>query len=153
MLAPSDTAMPADSWPRCWRANSPKNVSRATSSPGAHTPKSPHASFGPSSSSPGSNSSAATLSDGTSRVRPDRTSDRGVLSLRFLSSCHRLDVKRPPSGGDSVGGHEPGDGALMHDQGVGQGDFEHVLDGERLAAGDADSGARHTDRPGQGFED
>ncbi len=43
---PSPTAMPADSWPRCCWANNPKYERRATSSPGAQTPKSPHSSFG-----------------------------------------------------------------------------------------------------------
>src|SRR3954453_11007620 len=46
--------MPADSWPRCWRAYRPKYVSFATSSPGAQTPKTPQASCGP--FSPGSTS-------------------------------------------------------------------------------------------------
>src|SRR5688572_19161195 len=38
----SDTAMPADSWPRCWRAKSAKYVSRATSRSGEWMPKTPH---------------------------------------------------------------------------------------------------------------
>src|SRR3954464_14761062 len=46
MLLPSETAMPADSWPRCCWANRPKYVRRATSSPGAQTPNSPHSSLG-----------------------------------------------------------------------------------------------------------
>src|ERR687895_1275168 len=46
MLCPSETAMPADSWPRCCWAKSPKYVRRATSSPGAHTPNKPHSSLG-----------------------------------------------------------------------------------------------------------
>src|SRR5205823_13407941 len=46
MFVPSETAIPADSCPRCCCANRPKYVRRATSSPGAHTPKSPHSSFG-----------------------------------------------------------------------------------------------------------
>src|SRR3954451_4732704 len=39
--------MPADSWPRCWSAYRPKYASFATSSPGAQTPKTPQASWGP----------------------------------------------------------------------------------------------------------
>ena len=38
----SETAIPADSWPRCWSACRPKYVSRATSRPGARMPKTPH---------------------------------------------------------------------------------------------------------------
>ena len=34
--------MPADSWPRCWSAKSPKYVSRETSRSAAYTPKTPH---------------------------------------------------------------------------------------------------------------
>ena len=45
-VRPSETAMPALSWPRCWRANRPKKVMRATSSPGAKMPKTPHSSLG-----------------------------------------------------------------------------------------------------------
>ena len=53
MVSPSLTAMPADSWPRCCRANMPSKVSWATALPGAYTPKTPQASFtGPSSSLP-----------------------------------------------------------------------------------------------------
>ena len=39
---PSVVAMPADSCPRCCSACRPKKVRRATSSPGAKTPKTPH---------------------------------------------------------------------------------------------------------------
>src|SRR4051812_26670299 len=46
--------MPADSWPRCCSAYNPKYVSLETSSPGAQTPKTPQASWGP--FSPGSRS-------------------------------------------------------------------------------------------------
>ena len=35
IVSPSLTAIPADSWPRCCSAYSPKNASRATSLPGA----------------------------------------------------------------------------------------------------------------------
>src|SRR5437764_8068939 len=41
-------AIPADSWPRCCRANSAKYATRATSCPGAKMPKTPHSSRGPS---------------------------------------------------------------------------------------------------------
>src|SRR3954462_7526734 len=40
---PSLTAIPADSWPRCWRAYSPRYVRWATVCPGAYTPKTPQA--------------------------------------------------------------------------------------------------------------
>src|SRR4029453_13265023 len=40
----SETAIPADSWPRCWRAKSPKYVRRATSRSGAWMPTTPHTS-------------------------------------------------------------------------------------------------------------
>ena len=43
----SETAIPADSWPRCWSATSPKCVSRATSRSGAWIPKIPHISREP----------------------------------------------------------------------------------------------------------
>src|SRR5438093_6917064 len=46
MCSTSEAAIPADSWPRCCCAKSPKYMSLATSSPGAHTPKTPHSSFG-----------------------------------------------------------------------------------------------------------
>ena len=39
---PSDTAIPADSWPRCWSANSPKYARRATSRSSERIPKTPH---------------------------------------------------------------------------------------------------------------
>ena len=39
---PSETAMPADSCPRCWSANSPKYARRATSRSGERIPKTPH---------------------------------------------------------------------------------------------------------------
>ena len=45
MASPSLTAMPADSWPRCWSANSPSKARCATDRPGAYTPKTPHASL------------------------------------------------------------------------------------------------------------
>src|SRR6266487_3883304 len=38
----SETAIPADSWPRCWSANRPKYVRRATSRSGDRTPNKPH---------------------------------------------------------------------------------------------------------------
>src|ERR1700733_378221 len=41
-------AIPADSWPRCWSANSAKYATRATSCPGAKMPNTPHSSRGPS---------------------------------------------------------------------------------------------------------
>src|ERR1700733_1209464 len=41
-------AIPADSWPRCWSANSAKYATLATSCPGAKMPKTPHSSRGPS---------------------------------------------------------------------------------------------------------
>src|SRR3954452_5348601 len=53
MWPPSQVAIPADSWPRCWRAYRPKYASRATSCPGAYTPKTPHSSRGPSRSGMG----------------------------------------------------------------------------------------------------
>src|SRR3954469_23178222 len=53
MWPPWAAAIPADSWPRCWRAYSAKYVSRATSAPGAWIPKTPHSSRGPSLSSIG----------------------------------------------------------------------------------------------------
>src|SRR2546423_7719982 len=41
--APSETAIPADCWPRCWSANRPKYVRLATSMPClAQMPKTPH---------------------------------------------------------------------------------------------------------------
>src|SRR5262245_43428366 len=43
----SETAIPADSWPRCCSAWRPKYVSRATSRSGARMPNTPHIS-GPS---------------------------------------------------------------------------------------------------------
>src|SRR5690606_30171619 len=43
---PSPTAMPEASWPRCCKAYRPQQVSLATSSPGAQTPKTPHSSRG-----------------------------------------------------------------------------------------------------------
>src|SRR3954451_23330614 len=47
---PSLTAMPAASWPRCCRANRPKNTVWATPSPcGVDTPNTPHSSCGESS--------------------------------------------------------------------------------------------------------
>src|ERR1700688_4882353 len=45
-FAPSDTAMPADSCPRCWSEKSPKYVRLATSTPCfAQIPKTPHMSL------------------------------------------------------------------------------------------------------------
>src|SRR5262249_55478717 len=38
----SDTAIPADSWPRCWSANRPKYARRATSRSSERIPKTPH---------------------------------------------------------------------------------------------------------------
>ncbi len=39
---PSETAIPADSWPRCWSANRPKYARRATSRSTDRMPKRPH---------------------------------------------------------------------------------------------------------------
>jgi hypothetical protein len=38
----SETAIPADSWPRCWSAKSAKYESRATSRSAERMPKTPH---------------------------------------------------------------------------------------------------------------
>src|SRR5579862_1810648 len=66
---PSLTAIPADSWPRCWRAKRLKKATLLASSSGVYTPRTPHSSFGWSSSS-------ASATDGVYRwfppgVRPD----------------------------------------------------------------------------------
>src|SRR5947208_6821875 len=66
MFVPSETAIPADSCPRCCWAKRPKYVSRATSSPGAHTPKSPHSSFGDSAPIEDLSVSRRSLRDGSS---------------------------------------------------------------------------------------
>src|SRR3954452_12866478 len=84
--------MPADSCPRCWRAYRPKYASLATSSPGAQTPKTPHASWGP--FSPGSRSWLS------------RPSPRGTApSVGEIDHWSELGIPAPPGSpsGDRFG--------------------------------------------------
>src|ERR1700704_2003846 len=80
IVSPSLTAIPADSWPRCWRAKRPRYARWATGCPGAYTPKTPHA-------WPGRSSIAPQVSRTDSR--PPVTSLRGDGGQRLLLVVHR----------------------------------------------------------------
>src|SRR3954454_13709890 len=108
MGAFSVVAIPADSWPGCWSANSAKYASRGTSDSGAYTPKTPHSSRGPSRSS----SATRVMRSGGALppVRRVPTGDGVFVGLAQLLDQHRqraLDLERRDADGpdDARAGH------------------------------------------------
>src|SRR3954447_25335804 len=80
IVSPSLTAMPADSWPRCWSANRPRYVRCETDCPGPYTPKTPHACPGVSSWLASGRAPSAPGSEESCResTRPSSHIDRGA---------------------------------------------------------------------------
>ena len=77
----SETAMPADSWPRCWSAKSPKYASRATSRSGAWMPRMPHMARRPPCVGRGADRSSGDAR-GSSRRRHAESPQRHAVELR-----------------------------------------------------------------------